>query len=411
LNVDNPPRIAVYHEHLRGGGATQVVLHIINGLLDKGYAVDLVVNDPAGEYRTRVPAAVHIESLVQSSQEWARFYMLRAASGNFQRLARSVFVSHKQLDKLRYLPSLSQYIKRRKPVLVLSNLWQLALTAVSARDVCMRSTAVVCIFHSAYFHHCAERLANAKRPAKWRHFIDYCNQVYTAADFLITVSHGITSDLVDTLGLPPEKIRTIYNPVIDTSQAFLRSPPPHSWLKDDEQIPVLVAVGRLSPEKNYPELIEALSILHARRRARLIILGEGSERKTIEKLISDYELSDDVDLVGWVAEPSDYLCHADSFVLTSHTEGLSIVLIEALACGCAAVAYDCPHGPREILDYGRYGQLVPLGDVNALASALERSLLSTWDRQALIARGRSFSIEASVTQYMTLIHDVIERRA
>src|SRR5690606_37626457 len=133
--------------------------------------------------------------------------------------------------------------------------------------------------------------------------------------------------------------------------------------------PVLVAAGRLVPQKNFPLLLAAFAQLRAQRPARLLILGEGRERPRLEAAAHELGIAADVALPGHVDNPYAAYARASLFVLSSDWEGLPTVLIEALACGCPIVATDCPSGPAEILQGGRYGSLVPMGDAAALAQA------------------------------------------
>ena len=127
-------------------------------------------------------------------------------------------------------------------------------------------------------------------------------------------------------------------------------------------------MGRLSPEKNHALLLHAFARLRAGRSGvRLAILGEGSERAQLENLRDELGLADRVLLPGWVDNPHAWMARAALVALSSDWEGLPTVVIEALACGCPVVATDCCHGPREILDHGRYGRLVPVNDVSAFA--------------------------------------------
>lgn len=402
MKAQDKPLIAIYHEHLRGGGATQVVLYLTNSLLAAGYAVDLVVNDRSGNYARHVPDNVDIVSLTRSSQEWTRLHMLRAAIGDADLLARSVFIARKKLDKLLFLPALTRYLRRRRPALLISNLWQLALAAISARAISSPETAVTCIFHSSYFYQCAQSLAQAKRPRKWHRLLGYCRAVYSRADALVAVSEGIGRDLTQTVGVPRATVQTIYNPVVPTNGIPRPSPPDHPWLRDSE-VPVIVAVGRFSPEKNLHELLRAFAGLRERQPARLIILGEGSGRAELTALSRQLGLQDAIDLPGWVDDASAFLSHADLYVLSSQWEGLGNGLIEALACGCPIVAYDCAHGPREILDNGRYGDLVSVGDVSALTDAMEVRLDKPKNRDVLRLRAMDFAIERGVAHYLDLV--------
>jgi glycosyltransferase involved in cell wall biosynthesis len=147
----------------------------------------------------------------------------------------------------------------------------------------------------------------------------------------------------------------------------------HPWFRPGEPA-VILALGRLVPQKDFGMLIRAFAQVRRARAARLLILGEGPERDGLAAAIAENGLQDDVQLPGWTVNPYPYMARSRLFVLSSRWEGLPTVLIEALFCGVEVVSTDCPSGPREILDGGRYGALVPVGDVDALAEAMERAL-------------------------------------
>ena len=147
----------------------------------------------------------------------------------------------------------------------------------------------------------------------------------------------------------------------------------------------------------------AFARLRARHPARLLILGEGNQRPALEALARELGIAADLRLAGFVPNPLAYLRRARLFVLSSAWEGLPTVLIEALACGCPVVSTDCPSGPAEILDSGRWGGLVPVGDVEALTAAIETALAADVDRQALERRGLDFSAAAVAPPYLELL--------
>src|SRR5690606_29880659 len=148
-----------------------------------------------------------------------------------------------------------------------------------------------------------------------------------------------------------------------------KADPGHRWFAAG-QPPVVLGVGSLTPRKDFATLVEAFAELRRRRPARLIVLGEGPERARLERLVDDLGLSDDVDLPAFTRNPFAYMSRAAVYVLSSNLEGLPGSLIQALACGCPSVATDCPSGPREILQDGRVGPLVDVGDAGAMAAAI-----------------------------------------
>ena len=191
----------------------------------------------------------------------------------------------------------------------------------------------------------------------------------------ICVSDAAATDLKKSLGYDNAAVHTIPNPVID-AQFYQRAKckAEHSWFHAKD-IKVILAVGRLHRQKGFDILLEAFSRVYSKRQdVRLLILGEGPERPSLEQQRDTLGLQEVVDMPGFVANPLPYMANADLFVFSSRWEGLGNVLIEALACGVKVVATDCPSGSREILENGRYGELVPPDDPEALAVAMMRAL-------------------------------------
>jgi glycosyltransferase involved in cell wall biosynthesis len=165
---------------------------------------------------------------------------------------------------------------------------------------------------------------------------------------------------------------------------------------------VLIAVGRLQIQKDYPTLLRAFAQVRQKRPVRLLILGEGKERPMLEELIKTLGVEEDVSLPGFVMNPFAYMARASLFVLSSRWEGLPTVLIEAMCCGTPVVSTDCPSGPREILREGQYGQLVPVGEPTALARAIETTL----DAKASSPppeSWRPYELDTVVSQYSRLL--------
>lgn len=199
--------------------------------------------------------------------------------------------------------------------------------------------------------------------------------LYPKADGIVAVSGGVKSDLCNTFGLPRSAVRVIFNPVVLRACAGDQpATPPHPWFEQGEQVPLILGIGRLERQKDFSTLIRAFTRVRAARRSRLMILGEGSQRSLLESLIEELGLMEDVALPGQVPDVAPYLRLASLFVLSSRWEGFGIVIAEALAAGIPVVATDCRSGPAEILENGKHGELVPVGDEAALAAAIERAL-------------------------------------
>ena len=154
-------------------------------------------------------------------------------------------------------------------------------------------------------------------------------------------------------------------------------------------------------------LIRAFAEVRSQLDVRLIILGEGPQRKQIVDLINNLNIEETVSLPGWVDNPYSFMAKADLFVLSSSKEGCPNVLLEALACGCPVVSTDCPSGPSEILDHGRWGRLVPVNDQTALAEAIVATLEDDTNQDALRQRAEQFSAENMIEKFETLIREVV----
>jgi glycosyltransferase involved in cell wall biosynthesis len=198
--------------------------------------------------------------------------------------------------------------------------------------------------------------------------------LYRRADGCIAVSKGNRDDLRDRLRVPTSRIHVLPNPVI--TPEFYQSAakdPGHPWLAEGEP-PVVLGVGGLRQQKDFGTLIEAFAQVRRGRECRLIILGEGRQRERLARLADRLGVSADVDLAGWRGNSHAYMARAAVFALSSRWEGLGNVMIESAALGTPIVATDCPYGPREILQDGRYGELVATGNPSALARGIERTL-------------------------------------
>jgi len=228
---------------------------------------------------------------------------------------------------------------------------------------------------------------------------------YPKADKIIVISHGLANEMHQVLDIPREKIVVIYNPIAPEVFQKMNEPINHPWF-EHEQPPVILAAGRFTKQKDFPNLLRAFAIVRRNRPARLLILGDGEDRPLLEQLIKDLGISEDVSLPGFTDNPYAFMKRAAVFVLSSIYEGLPNVLLEALACGCPVVATDCPTGPREILDNGLYGRLVPVGDHEALAKAILETLDNPdfpANREERIQRALEFSLDAAVEKYLQVL--------
>lgn len=224
-------------------------------------------------------------------------------------------------------------------------------------------------------------------------------RLYQRADGFIAVSHGNRADLVRWLHVPTERIQVLPNPVI-TPEFFDRAAvdPRHPWLGDGEP-PVVLSVGGLRSQKDFATLLRAFARVRRERPCRLIILGEGRQRRRLERLAGRLGIGADCDLPGWCRDSHAYMARAAVFALSSRWEGLANVLVEATALGTPTVATDCNYGPREVLQDGRYGELVPPQDPERLAAAIVHALDNPPERAHTAEAARPYLMHEAGRRY------------
>lgn len=226
---------------------------------------------------------------------------------------------------------------------------------------------------------------------------------YPAASGVIAISRGVANDLIQIVPAIKDRIHVIYNPVIDSELERLgREKVAHPWFSGS-RVPIILAVGRLVPQKDFLTLIRAFAKVRETTVARLVILGEGEERTKIVKLANELGVAEDVELLGFVENPYAYMAKANLLVLSSAFEGFGNVLVEAMAFGTPVVSTNCLSGPSEILDGGRYGTLVPVGSPSALAEAILKTLKNPVPGSVLKQRSAEFTVEAATREYLRVM--------
>lgn len=396
---------ALYISSFGPGGAEHVTVMIANGLAERGHRVDLLTCDPNGPLIERVGRSIRIYRLEAHNSARARASCLRAKPSHWLAMLRPYLLARRASPTVSFLPSVALFLRKEKPDALLAAAPHLNIEAMLAKWLSGASTRTVLAEHINFSH-------NKPDSTAWRrrYLLPLMRRIYPKADAVIAVSRGVGEDLAANLRIPPSHITTIANPVIPRDFAEKAAAPlGHLWFRDST-VPVLLSVGRPSPQKDFPTLIRAFAQVHRQRRARLVIVG-GAVRleKTPEKqrelvqLAAQLGVSQDVDFIGYQANPIAYMSRASVFVLSSRYEGLPTVLIEALAAGCPIVSTDCPSGPAEILEDGTYGRLVPVGDVEALAQAICETLDKPMAREVLMKRAADFDYEASISKYESIL--------
>ena len=233
------------------------------------------------------------------------------------------------------------------------------------------------------------------------------NKLYHLADAIICVSDGVAGDFKQAIPKAAHLVHTIYNPI--TSPDILeksKQPLKHPWFNGDDDIPMAIFVGRLSRVKRCDLILKAFAEVLKAIKVRLLIVGDGVERKNLEKLVNSLGIGDNVCFVGYQSNPYPYIKQSRMLVLASVAEGFPTVIIESMFLGVPVVSSDCPFGPGEILQDGKHGKLFTVGDYKAMARSILETLNSPVNVQSLIDRAKVFSVDSSVENYLALFNSL-----
>lgn len=365
--MKSSPDIAIYLHSLAGGGAEKVAVTLANAFYAKGISTHIVLNRLEGVYVNQVSSNIRLIDL-KANNPLDAFLRLR------------------------------DYIKRYQPTIILS-----LLTKCNA-NLLMQSKTLNCKCKIVITEHqgISTYIRNTDNLMK-KIFYASLSSLYRKSDAIVAVSKGVADELAQFFSIPRELINIIYNPFdIEHIQQLASEPLDHPWFAPAEP-PVILAAGRLEKEKDFVTLITAFVKLRQQQRMRLIILGEGRLRPYLENYAKSLGLTqNDIALPGFVKNPFAYMSHASVFVLSSRWEGFGNVLVEAMACGTRVVSTDCPSGPSEILENGKWGRLVPVGDADGLASAIAEALDDSTPPNVQ-QRALDFSTDKIVNQYLQIL--------
>lgn len=367
--------VAVYIPHLRQGGGELTLLRLAASFARAGLQVDLIVHTLATA-EVPVPAGLRVHAL--------------GTQGTLASVRR-----------------LTELLRRRRPQCLLSGFPHTNIAAVAAAAGAGGECRCIVTEH-------APMTQQIQREGGWRYAAlpPLVRWAYRRAAAVVAVSEGVRDDLARVVGTDVP-LQVIGNPVLserDLDDAVLRpdEPAPHPWL-GDPRLKVVLSVSRLSAEKDLPTLIAAFDRLRQfRPEARLLLAGDGPERAGLQAMIEQRRLADVVQLAGRVTRPITWMRRAAVFALASRFEGFGNVLVEALASGVPVVSADCPVGPREILDGGRFGTLVPVGDDLAMSLALEAALVAGAPPAGARERAHQFTELRSGAAYMALFDRIVQ---
>jgi glycosyltransferase involved in cell wall biosynthesis len=368
------PKISFFAASLRGGGAERAVVDLANCLSDHDYLVDLVLVTKEGPYLSDVSAEIRIIDL--------KHHRVTAA-----------------------LVPLIKYLKSDKPDLLIATMSHVNIMALLAcRLACVNTRVIVREVTDSSSNH-IDKVKNG--IGKGRLIANAINRLYPKAEYIVAVSDGVAKSLIANYKLPVNKVRVIYDPVVTEELAVkAEEQVEHPWFQEKSE-PIILSAGRLCKEKDYPTLLKAFSMLCRQKAIRLVILGEGIERTALENLAVTLGIEDKVSFPGFVDNPFSYMKQADVFVVSSMVEGLSQVLIQAMAVGTTVVSTNCPSGPAEVLENGKYGSLVKVGNAEAMAEAIKLALNNPANPEVSNEAVKKFSATKICEEYKNLIDLVL----
>ncbi|MDE0309227.1 MAG: glycosyltransferase [Acidiferrobacterales bacterium] len=415
---------------LERGGAEVALLTLIEGLLSRGHRVDLVLIEFQGVRLQQIPKAVNLFVLDPKYQK--RFESVPCSLSadeikwikpplGFRETAKALssYLGLLSLDdSVRLAPrrrhikpvlALRDYLTAEQPDLIYASLPRSCYISILARRLSLVRLPVIWSLHSDNI----DKYSNRDRK--------YFEKLIGYADRIHTCSKGVAESVTKYTGsnkLPKSKcirVTAIYNAFnAERILSLSTNPNSHRWsaactneTKDDSS-KLILSAGRLGSVKNFALLIRAFSLALKSIEAKLVILGEGTERENLENLARKLNVDHALSMPGHVDNPYSFMARADLFVLSSDYEGMPMVLGEALLCGCPIVSTDCPSGPSEFLVDGQWGRLVPVGDESAMADAIVASLMESPNRLEMKRRGMDFDVNHLIPLYETMFREVVD---
>jgi glycosyltransferase involved in cell wall biosynthesis len=359
-------KIGIYLSSFSGGGAEREMIYLANEFSNRGYYVDLIIHRDAGPLSSLVDSKVH-QIMINKT------YL------------HDIFV-------------LSSYMRKQKPSFIVSSMdmpnWFLVLAKLFSLTKTRISWRIVT--------HLSASKDNSKSKFPTLYKITY-PVLSKMVNSVVCISNGCKQDFIENYFFGEKsKVSVIYNPAyIATIHDQIEESFTHQFYKKD--LKVIISLGRLGIAKNFETLINAFHLAYKEDDSlRLIILGEGSLKSKLQNIINDLKLNQVISLHGFEINPYKYLAKADLFVLSSIYEGFGNVIVEALALNVPVVSTDCPSGPAEILENGKWGKLVPVGDSASMATAMIETLKKS-PKQETLLRAKEFNIQSVVENYIKLM--------
>lgn len=359
-------RIALFFDGFDQGGIGRVNLTLAATLLHAGLGVDLLVLRANGPRRDEVPAGARVIDF--------------AGAGMLSLMA-----------------ALRGYVKATPQLqgMIVSNVLLAPHVGLAVRSAGRLRLPILCVHH-------VDMRRSMGRSGGIRISIRRALTVAVStllAVRLAAVSDGARCGVAESLRISPARVAVISNPVQLTAPGDTIPKETLAWWQA-EGATSLLGIGRLTSEKDFESLIAAVDLLRDRAEVRLLIVGYGPHGAALDRLVEQRGLSDYVRLAGFVPQPRRYYEEADVFVLPSLSEAMPLSLIEAMSVGTQVVSTDCDYGPREILQDGRFGRLVPLRDPVALAEQLLSAIKAPVGAAALVMRAEEFSPHKVLERYL-----------
>ena len=411
---------------LAGGGAERVTLTLADCLIRRGHRVDLLLLRPFGSYRASIPRGVHLYYLPAKWPDGKLLRSCRARGIPVRRLwvtppaivrtwsalrrnhPQASFRFRAALKEVLCVAGIARYLRAAEPRLLYgTSLWCNLGTIAAAKLVAPGVATVISRHLAAYSEtEAAYTIYSEAEVARAR-------ALYPAADAVVAVSRGVGAETERLLGVPGARVHTLFNPIpVADIRRLSRQEVTHPWFGAAE-VPVLLSIGRPTPQKDHATLVAAFGRIRRQRRVRLVIMGDSSAsyRAGLRAAAAAFGAERELDFLDFDENPYRYLRRAAVLVLSSRYEGMPTVLIEALACGTDVVSTDAPYGPAEILGGGRWGKLMPMGNSAALADAVLAVLNGdTVPAAELRRRADDFAADRVAAAYEALFEQVTASR-
>ena len=373
-------KILVLHGHLSMGGEERVLLNVLRNLIELGYNVDLLITWNHGEnnlFENEIPKKVNYEFLFD----------------NYNGKSKIIKEIYRLRTKTIYLKKVEKIIEEKKYDVIIdysSNL-------LKYKNFDIKVPIFAWIHFSLTF---GEKLSGEK--------VEKYKKQYKKYDKILTICDTMRDEFVEILGMDKTKVELVYNQInleIIRNKAENVNPKYGNYLKED----YFLQVSRLTQQKQPEHLVDIYYKLKQRGiKEKLYFIGNGEKVKLIRQKIKEYNLEDDIILLGQIENPYPFFKNAKLFLHTAKYEGLPTVLLESLAFGTPVVAYDCPTGPKDILGKNsEYGELIPLNDKDTFVKRVYELIdnnekYENYKKMSLI-RANDFSMETNKLKLKKLV--------